>query len=295
MGGNRNDSGKNDHCLRWRCQFGVILFTTNKLKMNLVWHKCFKWIDIFLPCFGSEICYLSPTKMLPTLETFIEIISLHLNEPVDCNPMYRGVILPWNFSWMDTPQNDANDLKPFRYVEPKSIHFWGESICQTFGGVTTFTSREPPVMAKKKTRQQKRGWFIAGLWNSVEKRVEQQTLEGLKRHPNVEGFLRMARESSVERLEDLSRLILQELHELDPHPLRPESQDAGGLAPRLGRKDLKGRSPRRSPSYEEVVVEEEPAAASRPVARRPRTPSRSPVRKGSGKKPLPAPPPKYSE
>lgn len=146
-------------------------------------------------------------------------------------------------------------------------------------------------MAKNPPRKQKRGLFIAGLWNSVEKRVEQQTLEGLKRHPNVEGFLRMARESSVERLEDLSRLILQELHELDPHPLRPESQDAGGLAPRLGRKDLKGRSPRRSPSYEEVVAEEEPAAASRPVARRPRTPSRSPVRKGSGKKPLPAPPP----
>lgn len=78
-------------------------------------------------------------------------------------------------------------------------------------------------------------------WNSVEKRVEQQTLESLKRRPQVEGFLKMARESSVEQLEDLSRLILQELHDCDPHPLRPESQDSGGFGPRLGRKDLKGR------------------------------------------------------
>ena len=134
-------------------------------------------------------------------------------------------------------------------------------------------------------------------WNSVEKRVEQQTLESLKRHPHIQGFFKMAHESSVEQFEDLSsRLILQELHECDPHLLRPESQDSGGFAPRLGRKDLKGRSPRRSPrrsrSYEDVPVEEEPAAASRPDLRRPRSPSRSPVRKGVGKKPLPVPPPR---
>ena len=81
------------------------------LKMNLFWHMCFKWVDIFLPCFGSEICYLSPTKMLPTPETFIEIVSLHLNEPVRIHlvicTLYIGGYSP-EIERIDTPKNDVN-------------------------------------------------------------------------------------------------------------------------------------------------------------------------------------------
>lgn len=46
-------------------------------------------------------------------------------------------------------------------------------------------------------------------WNSSEKRVEQQTLDNLKAHPDVERFLQLARESTPDQLEDLSRRILQ--------------------------------------------------------------------------------------
>lgn len=48
-------------------------------------------------------------------------------------------------------------------------------------------------------------------WCSVERQVEQRTLERLRAHPQVENFLNMAREMPVDQLEDLSRLVLQEL------------------------------------------------------------------------------------
>ena len=133
-------------------------------------------------------------------------------------------------------------------------------------------------------------------WNSIEKRVEQRTLQNLRDHPDVGRFLDLARQSSPEQLENLARLILQEMDDIDPHPLRPEAHE-DGLAPSFGRRDLGGRSP----SYVEVRVEEpveepEPMPASsasrRDGTRRPCTPSRSPIRQSSGgRRPLPRPPP----
>ena len=122
-------------------------------------------------------------------------------------------------------------------------------------------------------------------WNSIERGVQQSTIERLKEHPQVEKFLALARSLPVEQLEDLSRLILQEIDEADPDPLRGETQ-GGNLEPRFCRRE-------QSPGFEEIV--EEPLPASLPSRSsglaRPRTPSRSPKRVAGSKRPLPRPPP----
>ena len=122
-------------------------------------------------------------------------------------------------------------------------------------------------------------------WNSIERGVQQSTIERLKEHPQVEKFLALARSLPVGQLEDLSRLILQEFDEADPDPLRAETQ-GGNLEPRFGRRE-------RSPAFEEIVEEPLPEALpSRSSGHlRPRTPSRSPKRTTVSKKPLPRPPP----
>ena len=78
-------------------------------------------------------------------------------------------------------------------------------------------------------------------WNSSEKRVEQQTLDNLKAHPDVERFLQLARESTPDQLEDLSRRSLQEIDGM------AATFEAGVLCGWLRgpfwSKGLKGRSP----------------------------------------------------
>ena len=127
-------------------------------------------------------------------------------------------------------------------------------------------------------------------WNSIERGVQQNTIERLKEHPQVEKFLALARSLPVDHLEDLSRLILQEFDEADPDPLRHETQGSN-LEPRFSRREQQGRP--RSPSYDEIVEEPvPPPLPSRPLGHlRPRTPSRSPKREASSRKALPKPPP----
>ena len=123
-------------------------------------------------------------------------------------------------------------------------------------------------------------------WNSLERRVEQQVLNDLRVHPAVEQFLNVARNAPVDELENLSRIILQELHQIDPNPLRSESS-SGPQEPRFGKRDLPGRSP----SLEEIPVEDSPSAPVAGGHRRPVSPSRSPVRRPERIKRSVLPPP----
>ena len=91
-------------------------------------------------------------------------------------------------------------------------------------------SHEPSSFEKHAQSLEGSEWTLplCGLlrlaWNSIEKRVEQQTLNNLRPHPDVERFQNLARNSSVDQLEDLSRVILQEMHQMDPQPRKGQNQ-----------------------------------------------------------------------
>ena len=120
-------------------------------------------------------------------------------------------------------------------------------------------------------------------WTSLERQVDQATLDRLKDLPQVEHFLKLAKELPLDKLENLARLILQEMDVVDPHPLKPETNE-GEITPRFGK-----RARSRSPEYVTVEVE--------PGSRRPVTPSRSPppVRREQATASRPLPPPPFPE
>ena len=103
----------------------------------------------------------------------------------------------------------------------------------------------------------------------------------------MEQFLNVARDVPINQLENLSRIILQEFHTLDPNPFRSESSH-GPLEPRFGKRDLRPRSP----SMEDIPVEKPASVLGAGGQRRPVSPSRSSVRRPErARRPLLPPPP----